>query len=81
MTDALKEYDAFIAGQPCDMDVARRVCVAACFAAAAYEHGLHPEESTHAMTRAFLLALQNPLHRDLDYLRASSPSLQDRANA
>ena len=74
--DLLASYDAFLAGGPMDSESLERfaaVSRAASFGAAAYERG-YGDQSTHAMARSFLLALINPAHPDLDYLRADPKS-------
>lgn len=66
----LHNHDAFMAGQPCDEAIEKRLSSAACFAAAAYDAAPMEDAAPAALTRAFLLALIDPLHPDLDYLRA-----------
>lgn len=68
----LQTHDAFMSGAPCDKDLDRHVTLAACFGAAAYEAAPCADSGTHAMLRAFLLALIDPMHPELDYLRAGN---------
>lgn len=68
----LDNHDAFMRGAPCDKDIDRRVTFAACFGASAYEAAPLVASGIHAMLRAFLLALIDPMHPDLDYLRADA---------
>ena len=73
-SELLTAYDKFMSGAPisrADEATARAVAIAACFGVAAYDAQPHPSAATHAMARSFLLALINPAHPDLDYLRAS----------
>jgi len=78
MTDfekALIAYDAFMSGAEITHEqeaLARRVAVAGCFGAEAYERGIDANQGTHAMARSFLIALIDPSGTDLDYLRASA---------
>lgn len=68
----LEAYDAFMSGNDMDAEATEKfkaVCAAISFGAAAYERG-HGEQAGHAMGRSFLLALIDPSHPDLDYLRA-----------
>jgi hypothetical protein len=78
--EALDRYDAFMAGQdlsPFDKVAADRVARAACFAAEAYKQtGPDEESGVHALARAFLLAMVDPLDEQLDYLRADPASGQ-----
>ena len=72
----LDSYDAFLAAMEmddADMERFNAVCAAINFGAAAYEAG-HGHQAGHAMGRAFLLALIDPSHPDLDYLRANPKS-------
>ena len=69
----LAAYDSFISGSPITPDeerMARHIARAASFGAEAYEQGYEEANATHAMLRAFLMALIDPAHPDLDYLRA-----------
>jgi len=73
----LETYDKFMAAEPitdAEKQVSDAVAVAACFGVSAYEAGMNAHHGTHAMLRSFLLALIDPLHPDLDYLRADPAS-------
>lgn len=70
---ALASVDAFMSGMPItDAQKAQSdtLARAASFASEAYRQGYDHDQATHAMLRAFLTALVDPLHTDLDYLRA-----------
>jgi len=70
--DYLDSYDAFLNGDemyPGEMERFEAVCNAINFGAAAFQAG-QGDQAAHAMGRAFLLALIDPSHADLDYLRA-----------
>lgn len=70
--DLLQSYDAFMRGEEMysgEMERFHAVCHAISFGVAAYEAGAG-EQAGHAMGRAFLTALFDPSHPDLDYLRA-----------
>lgn len=70
--DLLNIYDLFMSGGDlcaADMERFNSVCAAINFGAAAYSAGAG-HQAAHAMGRSFLLALIDPLHPDLDYLRA-----------
>lgn len=72
----LESYDAFMAGVEMDQKDTERfkaVCAGISFGAAAYEAG-HGHQAAHAMGRSFLLAIIDPTHPDLDYLRADPKS-------
>lgn len=72
-SELLAAYDAFLSGAPITAGgeaLARAVSLAACFAAAAYDNATPMGHANHALARSFLLALINPAHPDLDYLRA-----------
>lgn len=74
--ELLDSYDAFLAGKkmsPAQLEQFKSVCSAISFGAAAYQEG-HGGQAGHAMGRSFLLALIDPTHPDLDYLRASPES-------
>lgn len=74
--ELLDSYDAFLSAmEMSDQDQERfnAVCSAINFGAAAYDAG-HGHQAGHAMGRAFLLALIDPSHPDLDYLRADPKS-------
>ncbi len=89
MTNGLKPYekaaqellsavDAFMGGAPLTDDkreMEKAVTIAGAFAAAAYD-AYTPKGGGefHALTRAFLLALIDPTHQDLDYLRSDPAS-------
>jgi hypothetical protein len=64
--------EAFMGGQPVDMDAARRINIAASFGAQAYAVCPMPEARSSAMLRAFLLAMIDPMDPELDYLRAKN---------
>lgn len=67
-------YDRFMSGVPIEPEIKRvayAVARAACFGAAAYEKALDADQGAHALARSFLLALTDPVHPDLDYLRAT----------
>ena len=73
--DALAAYDAFLRGDEVtetQKALADRVSLAAAFGAEAYERGIDASQGAHAMVRSTLLALVNPMHPDLDYLRANA---------
>jgi hypothetical protein len=74
--ELLDSYDAFLAAMEmddADMNRFHAVCDAINFGAAAYEAG-EGHQAAHAMGRAFLLALIDQSHPDLDYLRADPKS-------
>lgn len=74
--ELLKSHDDFLSAAPMDHDSIERsaaVSRAIRFAAAAYDQG-HGHQAMHAMGRSFLLALIDPSHPDLDYLRADPKS-------
>lgn len=74
--ELLKSHDDFLSAAKMDRDSVERseaVSRAICFAAAAYDRG-HGHQAMHAMGRSFLLALVDPAHPDLDYLRADPKS-------
>lgn len=71
-SELLDAYDAFMRGGPLERgaeESARAVACASSFAVAAYEDASPASHAPHALARAFLLALVNPAHPDLDYLR------------
>ena len=73
----LEIYDKFMAAEPitdAEKEISDAVAVASCFGAAAYEAGMDAHQGAHAMLRSVLLALIDPLHPDLDYLR-TNPAL------
>lgn len=71
-TMMLKIYDGFMAGRDVDMADAKTIALASAFAAQAFAVCTHRDAAPSAMTRAFLLALIDPMHPDLDYLRAQN---------
>lgn len=50
----------------------RQMVLAAAFGVAAYHIAMDTDEGAHAMMRAILLALVDPMHPDLGYLRAAA---------
>lgn len=66
----LSNETAFMSGLPFDADLQILVARAAVFGAAAYEAAPCDDSGTYAMVRSILTALIDPLHPDLDYLRA-----------
>lgn len=71
-SELLDAYDAFMRGGFIAQGgeaMARAVALASSFAAAAYEDASPASHAQHALARSFLLALVNPAHPDLDYLR------------
>lgn len=74
--ELLKSHDDFLSAAPMDSESLERskaVSRAISFATEAYERG-NGHQAMHAMGRAFLLALVDPAHPDLDYLRADPKS-------
>lgn len=74
--ELLKSHDDFLRAAPMDRESLERssaVARAISFGAEAYDRG-HGHQAMHAMGRAFLLALVDPAHPDLDYLRADPRS-------
>lgn len=72
--EMLDAVDTFMSGKPLTVqqqELQDVVTKAGCYAAAAYDQH-HPKGGGeyYAMTRAFLLALIDPLSPELDYLRA-----------
>lgn len=70
---ALASLDSFMSGAPINPESKAQsdaLARAASFASEAYRQGYDHDQATHAMLRAFLTALVDPLHPDLDYLRA-----------
>ena len=68
----LAAYDKFMSGKKVTADekaIADHASKVAAFASQAYEWGFDPGHAAHAMTRAFLCAMIDPMHPDLDYLR------------
>lgn len=76
--DMLDAVDAFMSGAKLTDDqreLEKAVTTAGAFAVCAYEtHAPKSGGECHAMARAFLLALIDPTHPDLDYLRADPSS-------
>lgn len=73
----LTAMDKSISGQPMTRDqraAARRVWAASTFAATAFERSIDASAGAHTLARTFVLALIDPLHPDLDYLRADPAS-------
>lgn len=73
----LAAYDDFMSGKSIRGDaerVAKAVSQAAAYASTAYDMGMGGGQDGHALARSFLLALIDPLHADLDYLRADPAS-------
>ena len=69
----LSAYDLSISGQPIADEqraAGRHIALAASFAADAYNKGYCGGQDVHALCKAFLTALADPLSPDLDYLRA-----------
>lgn len=68
----IEAYDASMSGQGAS-DVQRErammVATAAAYAAQAYEMRICDGQGAHALARSFLLALIDPTHPELDYLR------------
>ncbi|MER5171625.1 hypothetical protein [Thioclava kandeliae] len=56
--------------KPLDDVPSRRMADAATFAAEAYERAGRGDEGTYALRRAFITAMADFMHPDLDYLRA-----------
>jgi len=71
-TMLLEIHDGFLAGRDVDMDAAKSLGLASAFGAQAFAVYTHMDAAPSAMTRAFLLALIDPMHPDLDYLRAQN---------
>ena len=77
--------DAFMGGRNLtaeQIELERIATIAGAFAAAAYDaHSPKGGGECHALTRAFLLALIDPNHPDLDYLRADPSAGETARNA
>lgn len=75
---ALDALDAFMSGQavtPEQSELAASIGIAGLFAGAAFEaFPFKGGGEYHALARTFLLALADPSHPDLDYLRADPKS-------
>ncbi|WP_353144899.1 hypothetical protein [Paracoccus sp. (in: a-proteobacteria)] len=70
--ELLALHDKFMSGGGVTDDekaAADHIALSAAFGSAAYEAAMDADRGTHAMLRAFLLALVDPMHPDLDYLR------------
>lgn len=73
-------YDRFMSGAEMSVDdiaTVNKIGKAACFAAEAYQNGMDGGQAVHALLRSFLCALIDPMHPDLDYLRAAPASGPD----
>lgn len=73
----LEVYDNFMAAEPitdAEKEIVDVVVVASSFGAEAYKAGMDAHQGAHAMLRSVLLALIDPLHPDLDYLRTDPAS-------
>lgn len=86
--EMLNAVDAFMGGQTLTAEqdeLQRLVARAGAYAAAAYDAHAPAGGECHALTRAFLVALVDPLSPDLDYLRvdpaAGGAARQDRHDA
>jgi hypothetical protein len=81
--DMLNAYDRFMGGaelNTLDRAIVNRLTKAGSFAAEAFMYGFDADQGAHALTRAFICVLIDPLHPDLDYLRADPASgAQERA--
>ena len=62
--------DDFMAGKDVDADAAKRLGLASAFGAQAFTVCPQLNARPSAMLRALLLAIIDPTHPDLDYLRA-----------
>lgn len=74
--ELIKSHDDFLSAKEMTSDgveQSRAVALASCFAAAAYDRR-HEHEAIDVLGRVFLLALVDPAHPDLDYLRADPKS-------
>ena len=71
--ELLAVYDGFMQGAKLtetQHEMQKAISAAGCFAAAAFEQAPSGGSDLHALTRSFLLALIDPTHPELDYLRA-----------
>lgn len=73
--------EKFMSGEriaPEDQELHRAIFMAGAYGAQAFEvaavHGMTRDSAPYALLRSFLLALIDPLHPDLDYLRADPAS-------
>ena len=83
-SELLHAYDEFMRGCPLANGgeaLASSVAKASAFAAAAYDDASPAGYAVHALARAFLIALINPAHQDLDYLRADPKAGQAARDA
>lgn len=76
--DLLDIHDRFLSGKTVDDQAQRRIFMAECFGAAAYERCQFADAAPAAMARALFLALMDPTHPDLDYLRGNATAAIDR---
>jgi hypothetical protein len=67
--EMLALHDGYLSGTDVNIESAKRLHVAASFGAQAFAVCPIPDARPSAMLRAFLVALMNPMHGDLDYLR------------
>lgn len=75
--EMLDAYDACMSGSAATDEqyaIAATLVTAACFSAQAFAMRDDFDMGASAMVRAFLLALIDPLHPDLDYLRSNPAS-------
>lgn len=83
--EMLDAIDAFTGGKKMTAEqtaLEEMTFTAGCYAAAAYEaHAPKSGGEDLSLTRAFLLALIDPLHEDLDYLRVDPASGAARRKA
>jgi hypothetical protein len=71
--EMIAAFDHFLAGGDGNHILALEVAAESMFGAMAYELALDRDQAATAMCRAFLIALVDPAHPDLDYLRAALP--------
>ena len=70
--ELLALHDKFMSGDPitkAERSIADSIALAAAYGSAAFMAGMDDDQGTHAMLRAFLTALIDPMSPDLDYLR------------
>jgi len=82
--DMLATYDLMLSGDPitdAQRKQAQHIAAAACFAADAFLRALPGGADAHALCRAFLTALYDPLSPDLDYLRTDPAAGQKARDA
>ena len=80
----LSAYDLSISGQPIADEqraAGRHIALAASFAADAYNKGYCEGQDVHALCKAFLTALADPLSPHLDYLRIDPAAGQEARDA